>query len=363
MSAEPEPQDRPDILPIPREPSPPQRNPVGYVEVPKSSTFSPNLKPSDKVVLEGLIAFCYRRNTWTRATTREIAKAVCLHPQTVKIAMRRLTKFGFIVREPNPDAVGGRWITHIPCHWRAAGNSVQPTVHDNLNKHTPGGVKNTPPGESKLPPRGSQNYPPISNPNYKPNNDDDVPPSESVVVVSSAPPLNPDPQPEPPSPVVAELVDLVRARWPDEPNVEPRVAELAKRGQAEAVLAVEYAVLMAAKGYVYAVKTRDRWQEAGYSSAQCEADVAPKRPRPEPPQAAMQNHNPPAAIEAETPPAAEDVAATLATIRAGGPRVMVKLNLVALRRWAEAGWVAPEVLDEFACILPHKTGDAQCRPT
>lgn len=149
MSAKPKPiaDDRPVIVPIPREPAPQQRNsPVGYVQTPKCSTFSPDLKPSDKVVLEGLLAFCYGKQTWTRATKREIAAAVWLHPDTVKDSLARLTKFGFIARRPDPESVGHRWITHILCHWRAVTNSEQPSVHADLNKHSPGGVKTPPPG-------------------------------------------------------------------------------------------------------------------------------------------------------------------------------------------------------------------------
>ena len=311
MSARPQPkrvpEEQPVLLPMPEKPASPRRGPsAGYVQVPKHATFSADLKPSDKVVLEGLLAFCYGKQTWTCATKREIAAAVSLHPGSVKRSLARLTRFGFIARRPDPESVGHRWVTHILCHWRTVRNSEQPSVQTNLNKHPPGGTICAPPGVSKVPPLGYQKYPPRSNPIYNPNivvefasepdptNDDDA--SSSTQESKTADP--------------GGLIALARAAWPHEPDLDHRVAELVElAGAAKAALAVEYAVLRRVKRLGYTFVLLRSW--SNLTPVECAERVeaerakAPRTPPGRPAaQPVMQNLNTPAPIEPDPDPAA-----------------------------------------------------------
>ena len=120
MSAQPraEPEDRPVILRISRDKPPTRAAPSGYAMVPKYVTRHPHLTTGDKVVFDALIGLCYGHMTSTRAKIREIAVAAAVHPDTVRRAFVRLTRFGLICRRPDPDAIGSSWMTHILGHPR-----------------------------------------------------------------------------------------------------------------------------------------------------------------------------------------------------------------------------------------------------
>ena len=82
--------------------------------------------------------------------------------------------------------------------------------------------------------------------------------------------------------MAADLVARVRELWPDEPLIERRLAELAAQGEAEAALAIDYAVARKAKGLAYAFSTRKRWARNDYTLAECQAEVRAKAPRTPP---------------------------------------------------------------------------------
>jgi hypothetical protein len=133
------------------------------------------------------------------------------------------------------------------------------------------------------------------------------------------------------SPVVAELVTRVRGLWPDEPLIERRVGELAAQGEAEATLAIDYAVARKAKGLAYAVSTRKRWVRDGYTLAECQAEVRAKAPRTPPGRPTA----PPPAHVAPKPPS-QDVDPVMAGLmhqfnRARGPRKGEIAALMAAR--------------------------------
>jgi hypothetical protein len=154
----------------------------------------------------------------------------------------------------------------------------------------------------------------------------------NVVVVSSS--STQESNPDPPSPIVTDLVARVRGLWPDEPLIERRVAELAAQGEAEAALAVEYAAVRKAKGLAYAVSTRKRWARDGYTLAECQAEVHAKAPRTPPGRPAAL---PPAHVAPKSP--SQDVDPVMADLmhqfnRARGPRKSEIAAMMA-RRSAE----------------------------
>jgi len=87
-------------------------------------------------------------------------------------------------------------------------------------------------------------------------------------------------EPEPPKAVEGrespdqKLVERVKARWPQTPNVEAKLAELNRvKGLGFARLALAFAHHRGARDLVYALRTCQRWQKERYSESDARAEV------------------------------------------------------------------------------------------
>ncbi|MGZ3388393.1 MAG: hypothetical protein ACXWPK_00165 [Isosphaeraceae bacterium] len=334
MSAKPQPtsqDERPVILPIPRDTVPTRDLPAGYAMIPKHITRHPHLKAGAKVVLDAIIGLCYGTIPWTRATATEIADAAGVSRKTVRRALPRLLAAGVIARRPDPERIGGPWLTHVLCHWKREKSSVQSGVQVVVNEcTTPTPNCGTPLPQVVVPPYPKLGGGPLcsnrfieesSSSSGRSTEADDDASSSSTQEESKTPPA--------PAPALADLVAQVRAIWPDEPDLDHRVAELVDlAGAAKATLAVEYAVARRVKGLGYTFVLAKSWRNL--TAAECAERVAGLRAkRPTPSQAL-----PPAHVAAKPP--SQDVDPVFADLmrqfnQARGPRKAEIAAMMAAR--------------------------------
>ena len=155
-------------------------------------------------------------------------------PETVHRAFVKLLEAGLIADVPIPSGSEAPWLTHVLCHWRAWKNQCtkQCTSHS----------EQVPPPYYKLrAPLLQDVAPPYTNwggghmferfieesssTSCSPETDDDAS-SSSTQEESKTPPST--------CTRVADLVARVRATWPDEPDLDHRVAELVELAGDEA---------------------------------------------------------------------------------------------------------------------------------
>jgi hypothetical protein len=333
VSARPLPQpqdDRPVILPIPRDTAPTRALPVGYAMVPKHVTRNPKLPSGAKVVLDAIIGLCYGTTPWTRATATEIARAAGTCPETVRRAFAKLLAAGLIARRPDPERIGGPWLTHVLCHWRAEKNGVQSSVQVIVNKCPPPTTNcGTPLLQDVAPPYYNLGGGPLCSNRFIEESSSSVRSTEADDDASSSTQESKTADP-------GGLVALARATWPDEPDLDHRVAELvALAGESKAALLVAFAAARKVRSFGYTFTVLKSWRNL--TPAECAERVSAMRAkRPMPPQA------PPPAHVAANPPA-EEIDPVMADLmhqfnRARGPR---KAEIAALMAARSAELEAP----------------------
>lgn len=96
--------DRPYVIPLPDN---------SFIVVPNHLIGRPDLPPGPQCVLVALIGLCWGGRQYTRATVRTIAAQVGMHPDTVRRHLAKLVRLGLISRRPDPEQVGGAWVTHL----------------------------------------------------------------------------------------------------------------------------------------------------------------------------------------------------------------------------------------------------------
>ena len=96
--------DRRDVIPLPDN---------SFIAVPNHLIGRPDLAPGPHCVLVALIGLCSGRHHYTRATVRTIAAAAGMHAHTVRRHLATLVRLGLIARRPDPEQVGGAWVTHL----------------------------------------------------------------------------------------------------------------------------------------------------------------------------------------------------------------------------------------------------------
>ncbi len=149
-------------------------------------------------------------------------------------------------------------------------------------------------------------------------------------------------------------MERIRALWPDEPLIERRAAELAARGEAEALLAIEYSELRPqgkGSGLTYSILTRDRWHCSGYDLAECEEEVRARRPKRrahiQPTVHIQQPESPP------VPPTREEIQAAIET---ANHRVIGRMSQKIIREWCERGLIPEDLIPSATAAAEKKTG-------
>lgn len=153
-----------------------------------------------------------------------------------------------------------------------------------------------------------------------------------------------DPPDDPEMPDLGQLIAMAREQWPNEPNLESRIAGLAAKGPLQTELAIQYAIAKDAKGLGYVAAAVSRWWRDGYDLVDIQAEVwsvIPKLPSPAPPP--VHTRQP-----LETRPSPEDVAETIAAANDPDSAPMVRVAFTRLLNgWVEEGFIDPSILDQI----------------
>jgi len=305
-----------------------------------------NARPGPTGILRALLRLIRRSGSKDRSvvcTLGDIAKAAGVSSRSVRTHISRLDRLGYITRT-ELSASGGQTArkTRFMVTYNLRSDlklEAEPTTisgsqsasnrkkssASNRKKSSASNRKKSSAPLTLFERAGEQRY-------STEEKNDDVPSPKSVVVVSSDSPRESNPEPTSP------IVERIRALWPEEPLIERRAAELAARGDAEALLAIEYAELMKADGLVYAIKTRDRWYRDGYDLADCEAEVKARRPtaRSEPIAVAV--------ISKPEPLTPEEIRATIEGIDQMKVPALRRINEMRIREWLDKGLVPDDLI-------------------
>ena len=371
------------ILPFHTGPAPRiERSAPGYATVPRQIIRCEDLTYGAKVLLSAIIGICYGDARQIKSTIQEIGVQAGMSAKTVRYFLPELIAAKLILRRRDPERIGGPWLTCITCDPKGFQLSDKPEnwrVKTVVNKHTPpthsegrplptarvdpypsagGGLliqktltlnDDVPaaPASEIAGSAGSSSCLSDSPPNTDP--EPHLEPSQKDVPVRESSP----PEPQDPSPIQISLaVTTARRLWPSEPRLEQRVRELAAANSPhKLLLAVEYSEHMKGGGIGYVVNALNRWYRDGLGLDDIQAEVrAAERAKSGKKEAVptMQNFNPAAPIEPERPPTTEEVAETMDVVRRVGSPTVRRLNLAYLKRWVMMGWIAPEILEEFA---------------
>jgi DNA-binding transcriptional ArsR family regulator len=304
----PQPEDRPVILPIPRE-TPPRRNPAtGFTMVANYLTEMSELPPGGAYrVLVALLRLSWRTR-WTRASIGQISQASNTPRRSVQRHLEVLTELGLIARRPDPKHAGREWITRILCdppgekrqpktklEYLYKGKS-DPRQNGAGSRHNGAGSRHNGAGPFHSLEELLEDVVVLG-----PEHDDDA----------SASPRESEPKtPAPPGPAPAAAADLAaraRAAWPDQADIDRRVAELVDlAGEAKAALLIAYAAARQVKRFTYVFTVLKSWRRLTVAEcAERVAETRAKRPTPSP-------MPPPAHVATKTPaPDADPVVAGL----------------------------------------------------
>jgi len=86
--------------------------PNGYAPLSRRIMRRTDLRTA-KLVLQGLISYCWADKRETRATIKQVSLATGLPLRTVQYHFTKLRELGLIDRRPDPDSPGGPWVTRI----------------------------------------------------------------------------------------------------------------------------------------------------------------------------------------------------------------------------------------------------------